>query len=166
MFVILFVVSRDNLIIPWCRDKTIPNTYRILSIIIIITYLPYLIECLRMTVWVLPIGWFTVCSTHSCYHTVVSVVTGLLRLRSTSFRSVLALAVQSVLTGFSPLQLVSGGGVDEWTQCVSFGLCCTLVFISKKGKIEQDNLFVLDVFPSYSLGDPPFPLPVYMSDRS
>jgi hypothetical protein len=39
------------------------------------------------------------------------------------------------------------------------------LFISKKGKIEQDNLFVLDVFPSFSSGDPPFPLPVRGTDR-
>ena len=45
------------------------------------------------------------------------------------------------------------------TECPSPG---TLV----KGKIEQDNLLVLDVFPRSSSGDPPFPLPVYMGDVS
>ena len=113
MVVVIVLVDRgSSYIIIGSRDITMPSTYRILSIIIIITYLPYLIECLRVTELVTE-RLFTVCSTHSCYHTVVSVVMGLLGLRSTSFRSVLALAVQSVLTGSSPLQLVSGGGVDE-----------------------------------------------------
>ena len=79
--------------------------------------IPIIIECLLLQFIVCTnrspyVGrLFTVGSTHSCYHTVVSVVQDSPDPFGVSASR--GLRVVSVLTGFSPLQLVSSGEVDE-----------------------------------------------------